>query len=186
MSGKFQIDLVFQVSICVNNLEEVLQNWKDLVEFDQTTLVRRCTKDFYDRGEFDGANYMGRETEPWFIKYCRFDLGGIDLEIIEPLDKRPGNPYSDFLIQNGGRNGVHHIACKIHDRPAFLLKMEELGIPPLQKGTMGQPMPNGEKKDFYFFDLRDQLGFIMEAGNLVVGPLSTSPLAGNPEGYTGN
>ena len=75
---------------------------------------------------------------------------GIDFEIIEPLDKNSGNPYSDFLIQNGGKNGIHHIACKIHDRTVFIQKMEQMGIPPLTCGTMGAPMPNGEKKDFIF------------------------------------
>ena len=64
--------------------------------------------------------------------------------------------------------------------------MEQMGIPPLTCGTMGAPMPNGEKKDFYFYDLRDLLGIIIEAGNIVVGPLANHPLAGNPEGYVGN
>ncbi len=185
MSEKFKIDLVFQVSICVNDMEAVMKNWKELVDFDHASIVQRCTKDFYDRGEFDGANYLGKPCE-FYIKYYRFDLGGIDFEIIEPLSKEPGNPYSDFLIRNGGQNGVHHIACKMNDRAVFLKKMEELNIPPLQCGTMGPPMPNGKKKDFYFFDLRELLGIVVEAGNVVVGPLSKDPRAGNPEGYTGN
>jgi len=185
MGEKFRIDLVFQVSICVNDMEAVMQNWKDLVDFDHATIIQRCTKDFYDRGEFDGARYLGKECE-FYIKYYRFDLGGLDFEIIEPLSKEAGNPYSDFLIQNGGKNGVHHIACKINDRPAFIAKMEDMGIPPLTCGTMGPPMPNGGRKDFYFYDLRDLLGVVIEAGNVVVGPLAKDPRAGNPEGYTGN
>ena len=185
MSDKIKIDLIFQVSICVNDMEAVMKNFRELFDIDEATLIKRCTKDFYDRGEFDGARYLGKHCE-FYIKYYRFDLGGIDFEIIEPLDKNLGNPYSDFLIQNGGKNGIHHIACKIHDRTVFIQKMEQMGIPPLTCGTMGAPMPNGEKKDFYFYDLRDLLGIIIEAGNIVVGPLANHPLAGNPEGYVGN
>ena len=56
----------------------------------------------------------------------------------------------------------------------------------LRDRKMAQLKELKEKKDFYFYDLRDLLGIIIEAGNIVVGPLANHPLAGNPEGYVGN
>ncbi len=182
MSEKIKFDLIFQIGICVNDLEAVLQNWKDLVDFDQSSIIVRSTKDLYDTGKFEGADmYNGKKVKPWFIKYYRFDLANLDIEIIEPMDKSPGNPYSDFLIQHG--NGVHHIACKVHDRPAFIKKMEEMGIAPMLGTSMGEVLANGEKKNCFFYDLRDLLGMVIESGSIVVGPMASDPLAGNPADY---
>ena len=53
MSDKIKIDLIFQVSICVNDMEAVMKNFRELFDIDESTLIKRCTKDFYDRGEFE-------------------------------------------------------------------------------------------------------------------------------------
>ena len=104
------IDLIFQVALCVDDLESVVEQWKELFDLDTATIVRKCTKDAYESDGWDGLNYNEAPCQ-FFHKYCRFSLGGLDIEIIEPLDKAPGNPYSDFLIQHG--NGIHHIGVKV-------------------------------------------------------------------------
>ena len=182
MSEKIKIDLLFQIGICVSDLEAVMKNWKDLVDFDHASIITRNTKDLYDTGKLEGADmYNGKKGEPWFLKLYRFDLGNLDIEIIEPLDKRPGNPYSDFLLKHG--NGVHHIACKVQNRPVLIKKMEEMGIPKMIETSMGEVLANGEKKGNVFYDLNDVLGLIIEAGNVVVGPMANDPRAGNPIDY---
>ena len=75
MSDKIKIDLIFQVSICVNDMEAVMKNFRELFDIDESTLIKRCTKDFYDRGEFDGARYLG--------KHCEFLLNIIGLIWVE-------------------------------------------------------------------------------------------------------
>ena len=40
---KLKFDLVFQVALCVSDLDAILENWKKYVDFDETTLVRRST-----------------------------------------------------------------------------------------------------------------------------------------------
>ncbi|MFV0363453.1 MAG: VOC family protein [Suipraeoptans sp.] len=182
---KFEMKLLFQVSITTPDMETMFENWGKLFKIDEATVVKRCTKDFYDRGEFDGANYYGKPCE-FYIKYYRFDMGGIDMEIIEPLDKSSGNPYSDFLIRNGGQSGIQHVACTMDNRDRFIQTMEDIGIVPMQKGTMGAPMEDGFQKSFCFYDLLDYIGLIIEYGNVVVGPLANDPRAGNPEGYNMN
>ncbi len=178
---KIAFDLVFQVSVCVSDAEAVLNNWKKFVEIDEGAVIHRNLKELYDAGEYHCGNYMGNPCD-YYHKLYRFDLGGIDFEIIEPITKEPGNPYSDFLIQNGG-NGIHHIAVKMRDRDLLVKNMEELGIPVYTYGYQGQPLANGRRKDCYFYDLRELLGVIIEAGDIVVGPLANDPRAGNPADY---
>lgn len=180
---KLKFDLVFQVALCVNDLESVLENWKKYVDFDASTLVMRSTKDAFERGDWEGHNYNGKPCV-FFQKYCRFTLGNIDFEIIEPLSKEPGNPYSDWLIQNGGRSGIHHIGVKLADREVLHQQMEALGLPALNACQMGPVLSDGSRKGCEFYDLRDTLGLIIEACSVVVGPLANDPRAGNPPDFT--
>ena len=139
------LDLIYQVSVCVSNMDAVLHNWKKYFNIDERTITCGNSKEY-----------------GWDQKYCRFDLGGIDFEIIEPLDKGPGNPYSDFLIENGG-NGVHHIGVKFRDREKFVQNMEKLEILPLPRTYQGAALPDSVPQDSYFYDLRDMLGVILKA-----------------------
>ena len=178
---KLKIDLVFQVCVCVSDAKAVLENWKKYFEIDESKIIHRNLKELYDQGEYHCGNYMGKPCE-YYHELYRFELGGIDFEIIEPITKEPGNPYSDFLIQNGG-NGIHHIGVKFRDRDLMVENMKELGIPIYTYGYQGQPMSNGKVKDCYFYDLREKLGVIFECCEIVVGPLANDPRANNPADY---
>lgn len=180
---KADVHFVFQIAIATSDMEGLLNNWKNLFNIDDSAVIKRCTKDLFDRGEFDGGNYYGSPCQ-FFIKYCRFDLGNMDIEIIEPLDKNPGNPYSDFLMRNGGKSGIQHIAVRMADREGFKKTMSDMGIVPMQKAVLGKPDENGFVKDCYFYDLLDQLGVILEIGSVVVGPMACDPRAGNPKNYS--
>lgn len=177
---KPHVDLIFQVALCVNDLEQTLENWKRIFRIDESSIVRKCTKDAYDHDGWDGLNY-NEQPCTFFHKFCRFNLGGLDLEIIEPLDKRPGNPYSDFLIQHG--NGIHHIGVKMGNQSSLSLTMKELGIPRYNYAEMGPVLADGSRKGCTFYDLRNLLGVIMECGTVVVGPLANDPRAGNPTDF---
>lgn len=175
------MDLIFQVSVCVENLEETLANWKKFFDFDESSIVVRTTEDYYKNDGWDGLNYNEERCE-FFHKFCRFSIGGLDFEIIEPYDKEPGNPYSDFLIQNGG-NGIHHIGVKIGDMPMMKTMMKDMGIPRYNYAEMGPVLSDGSRKGCTFYDLRKQLGVILECGSVVVGPLASDPRAGNPDDF---
>ena len=174
------IDLIFQVALCVDDLESVVEQWKELFDLDTATIVRMCTKDAYESDGWDGLNYNEAPCQ-FFHKYCRFSLGGLDIEIIEPLDKAPGNPYSDFLIQHG--NGIHHIGVKVGGQKFLMKEMQERGIPRYNYAEMGPVLADGTRKSCTFYDLRRQLGVILECGSVVVGPLASDPRAGNPEDF---
>lgn len=183
-SEKPTVDLVFQVALCVENLEETLANWKRIFNIEEGTIVRKSTRDAYEHDNWNGLNYNEEPCE-FFHKFCRFNLGGIDLEIIEPLDKCAGNPYSDFLIQNGG-GGIHHLGVKIGDQPALMKTMEQMGIPRYNYAEMGPVLADGSRKGCTFYDLRKLLGLILECGSVVVGPLASDPRAGNPSDFVGD
>ena len=177
---KPSVNLIFQVALCVEDMEQTLENWRKIFDFDESTIVRKSTRDAYERENWNGLNYNEQPCE-FFHKFCRFSLGGLDLEIIEPVDKSPGNPYSDFLIEHG--SGIHHLGVKIGNQNALMKTMQEMGIPRYNYSEMGPVLADGSRKGCTFYDLRQLLGVILECGSVVVGPLANDPRAGNPSDF---
>ena len=174
------IDLLFQVCVCVEDLEQTLANWKDIFDFDESTIVMKSTKKAFEEDGWDGLNYNEKKCG-FFHRYTRFAIGGLDLEVIEPMDKDAGNPYADFLLAHG--NGIHHFGVKVGNMAALKQKMKEMGIPRLNYAEMGPVLADGSRKGCTFYDLREQLGVILECGSVVVGPLASDPRAGNPPDF---
>lgn len=174
---KMDLDLVFQVSVCVDDMDSELDCWRKYFKLNEDSIIRKSTQEIYERGEYHCGNYMGRPCE-YFHKYYRFDLGGLDFEMIEPITRTPGNPYSDFLAKGG--NGIHHLGVKLRDRHRLVKNMEELGIPVMTYAYQG-PRTNDvqARSDCYFYDLRQMLGVVIEAGGAVVGPLAGDARAGD-------
>ncbi len=143
-------------------------------DFDEESIVIKTTEEAYQFDQWDGFNYNEKHCR-FFNKFCRFSLGGIDFEIIEPMDKEARSPFSDFLFENGG-SGIHHIGVKVDDMPALERKMKAMGVPVLNHAVMGQVLADGTRKNCTFYDLRKQLGLILECGSLVVGPMAGSTL----------
>ncbi len=178
IAKKPKIDLLFQVGVVTNDLEKLLANWKRLFDFDTDSIKISSTKDAFDSGEWQGHNYNEKPCV-FFNKFARFDLGGIDFEIIEPMDKSSSGPFAEFLRENGG-TGLHHIGVKVSEMDALAAKMKELGVPVLNHAEMGPVLSNGQQKGCVFYDLRPQLGLIMECGSVVVGPRAGEAAAKNP------
>ena len=113
---KPKIELIFQVAVVTDDLEKLLAGWKEIFDFDEESIVIKTTEEAYQFDQWDGFNYNEKHCR-FFNKFCRFSLGGIDFEIIEPMDKEARSPFSDFLFENGG-SGIHHIGVKVDDMPA--------------------------------------------------------------------
>ena len=45
---KPRVDLIFQVALCVDNMEAALENWKKIFQLDESTIVCKCTRDAYE------------------------------------------------------------------------------------------------------------------------------------------
>lgn len=174
---KLKLELVFQVGVCVSDADTVLENWKNYFDIDESAIVSRNLKELHDQGGYTCGNYLGHPCE-YYHKLYRFDLGGIDFEIIEPITKQAGNPYTDFLSENGG-NGIHHLGVVFKDRERLIKTMDEWGVPLYTYSSQGPTAAGGALKDCYFYDLRDKLGVILEAASHAVGPRAcehTGPL----------
>ena len=69
---------IFQVVCVVHDLDTALANWKRLVDFRQSSIKDisvDCT-----------GMYHSRRIQ-FRMKAVRFDLGGIDMKLVEPVDK---------------------------------------------------------------------------------------------------
>lgn len=181
MGEKLDLDLIFQVCVVVSDAKAVVKNWIDNFNIDESKIIHRNLKEMYDEGNYHCGNYNENPCE-YYHELYRLEVGGIDFEIIEPITKEPGNPYTDFLIGNGG-NGIHHLGVKFRDRDKAVNKFKEMGIPVYTYAYQGKPTDSGTLKDCYFYDLRKLLGVIFECGSAVVGPLANDPRANNPKDF---
>ena len=113
---------IFQVVMVAEDLEATLENWKRLVEFDQASIeVGESCADAK-------CCYKGEEIKcP--IKYATFDLGGVEMKLVEPVNKDGGNPYADSLKKCGP--GIHHVGFLADDYNALMEKYEAAGKTPV-------------------------------------------------------
>lgn len=84
-------------------------------------------------------------------KLAFFNLGAIQLELIEPI----GEPstWHDVLAKNGA--GLHHIAFKVKDSAATSRQLEALGATTVQTGDFGTG-------NYSYVDATQPLGAVVE------------------------
>jgi methylmalonyl-CoA/ethylmalonyl-CoA epimerase len=92
-----------------------------------------------------------QQPTPAQAKLAFFDLGGAQLELIEPV----GGPsvWKDFLDQHG--EGVQHIAFKIPDMGEQVSRLDENGMPLVQRGDF-------TGGSYGYIDSTKQLGVMLE------------------------
>ena len=115
--------VVTQVGIIVKDIDKTAKAWAEL-------LGVTAPKWFLtDPAEIAHTTYRGQPT-PAQAKLAFFDLGQVQLELIEPV----GGPstWKDFLDQKG--EGVHHIAFAIRDMDGQIRVLDKLGMPAVQRG----------------------------------------------------
>lgn len=115
------IDQIFRVVCVVEDLDRTLENWKLMVKFDEDSIETGYV------GAEEKCQYHGKEVScP--VRFADFDMGGISMRLIEPLNKNGGDPYSDTLIKKG--QGIHHLEVFSRDGNALLERYEAMGIHP--------------------------------------------------------
>jgi methylmalonyl-CoA/ethylmalonyl-CoA epimerase len=136
--------VVTQVGIIVKDIDKTTKAWAELlgVEAPRWSLT--------DPVETSHAKYKGQSTTAR-AKLAFFDLGQVQLELIEPV----GGPsaWKDFLDSNG--EGVQHIAFLIKDMDGQIRVLERLGMPAVQRGdyTGGR---------YGYIDSNSKLGVMLE------------------------
>ena len=150
--NKIKVDQVFQLCICAQDCEAVVANWTNWFNLDP------------------GKVYRWEDVE---YKLCRLEIGGIDIAVVEPINKAAGTPFADYLIENKG-NGIHHISMQVSNYDDVVYNMKKLGY---RRLANVQTAVSKHVKDVrsITYDLRDRLGVIIEFTDNSVGVLSRNP-----------
>ena len=84
-------------------------------------------------------------------KLAFFDVGGVQLELIEPMGGK--STWQDVLDRKG--EGMHHIAFWVENMAETSRQLKEHGVQPIQRGDMGEGQ-------YGYFDAEEKLGCVIE------------------------
>jgi len=165
--AKLKLDLVCQVAAAVWDLEEGLAAFRELLGIDESTLTCASSAESFASGRLRDVTYRGERVDCFHYRQYNFSLGGMDIELFAPEDPEEVNPFTDFLREHGP--GIHHLNIRLANRQEGIdFLREELGIRPFFDLThLG--------RNCAYFDLRKELGMMIEIGSRVVGPRASMP-----------
>ena len=134
---------IFQIVMVVESTDQTIENWKRMVEFDEASIeIAETSPDMK-------CIYKGKEINcP--TRYATFDLGGVQIKVVEPLNKEAGNPYSDALLQSGP--GIHHIGFCAEHYDTLIEKYQAADKAPIYEEVDGD-------KHYILYDFSDKTGF---------------------------
>lgn len=146
MANKIKAKEIYRVGIVVKDAEAVAAQYEKIFDIDPGA------KKVIDTSKYEHKTflYYGKPCE-FQMKLIIFPLGGVEIELIEPLDDK--GPYADFLREKGG--GMHHFNIEVTDNPDFVKAAEELGAPYLTGGGILGVW-------WKYFDTSKELGAIYE------------------------
>lgn len=153
---------IFQIVCVVRDLEETLNNWKKYVEFHQESIKITSTEDAPIPCRYRGEEISLR------IRQARFDLGGIDMKLVQPLASG-GDPYSDVLAERG--QGFHHISICVPDKAEMERTIRAWGEEPICEQSV-------HGVTYLTFDLRERMGLMFEPWDHMIGPLGPRDKSG--------
>jgi methylmalonyl-CoA/ethylmalonyl-CoA epimerase len=101
---------------------------------------------------FSGKTVHGKPVDyDMDLRIARSDLGGLTVELIQPLKGR--SIYDEFLEEKG--EGLHHLAFMVDDFDAEVADMEKRGFKVIQTGAM----PNTK---WAYLEAEDPGGMLIE------------------------
>lgn len=147
--SKLKIDRVQQVGMIVRDIDEKIENYKKIIDIDPAGIKLYDTRKL----AFSDKKYLGKYVD-FDLKIALFRVGGIQFELIQPLNAS-GDYYSDYLDEKG--EGINHLCVMFEDNDAFLNVMKDMGKEPVNTGHICGA-------DYFYYDLNDVLGFVIEGG----------------------
>jgi methylmalonyl-CoA/ethylmalonyl-CoA epimerase len=114
---------ITQIGILVHDIEKTSQAYADFFGVEKPQWF------WTDTADKAKTEYRGEPSEAR-AKLAFFDMGSLQLELIEP-DAHPST-WREALDQNG--EGPHHIAFGIKGMGERIARLEERGMPLVQKG----------------------------------------------------
>jgi hypothetical protein len=145
-----------QIGLLVDDLETVIQNLETIFGIGPFRVVNFPPPGF----ENVMRKYKGEDAN-FSAKFCFFDLGNIELEIIQPLSGE--SIWRDFIDKHGP--GLHHIKFSIPEHAPVREYLEGQGITIEQ---MGASVGKNAGKEWVFYDTYDKIGFGIELMNEII------------------
>lgn len=146
-----EIPEISQVAFVVEDLEDGMDRFGAVLGVSPWQIYR------FEPPRLTDTTYRG-EPHDYSMALALADVGGVMLELIEPLEGQ--SIYTDHLDEHG--EGLHHVACFAFDDPeGVVAAFEDAGMPVLQSGDFAGVQ-------YWYFDTQEQLnGVIFEtAGNV--------------------
>ncbi|KKB44853.1 VOC family protein [Bacillus thermotolerans] len=136
---------VLQIGVVVKNINETLKTYTDkygigpwnVYEFNKDTVADMS---------------IGGKRMDYAMRLALADIGGVQWELIEPLDDR--SDYARFLKEHG--EGIHHVALDTDSYESAVEFCEKNGISPIQYGYWGRNFR------YDYRDTQDDLKCIVE------------------------
>ncbi|WP_027092517.1 VOC family protein [Cohnella thermotolerans] len=123
MSGNLGNPVITQIGLLVHDIEKTSQAYADFFGVEKPQWF------WTDAADIAQTEYRGERSEAR-AKLAFFDMGSLQLELIEP-DDRPST-WRESLDKNG--EGFHHIAFVVDGMKEKVALLENKGFPLLQKG----------------------------------------------------
>lgn len=135
---------VAQIAIVVRDVEQAAERYSRILGLEKPTIIMSGD---YDKEQ---TTYHGQPSHAR-CKMAFFDLGGVQLELIEPI----GEPsaWKDGLDKHG--EGFHHLAFWIPDTEGAVKYLEDQDISVVQQGQF-----TGGR--YTYMDSEPQLGIVLE------------------------
>lgn len=116
-------NIIAHVAIVVKDIKKTAQAYADFFDMEVPPIT------LTDPQEEAETEYRGEPTQAR-TKLAFFDMGSIQIELMEP-DEHPST-MREHLDKHG--ESVHHIAFVVKDMKGTVKKMEQKGMPIIQKG----------------------------------------------------
>jgi methylmalonyl-CoA/ethylmalonyl-CoA epimerase len=145
-----------QIGLIVKDLDRTLENLQKIFGIGPFRIV-----DFPPEGHEDIKRVYKGENADFTAKFCFFDLGNIELEIIQPLSGK--SIWQDFIDEKGP--GLHHIKFNVPEHGPVSTYLEGNGIGITQ---MGGAVGKNAGKEWVFYDTEEKIGFAIETINEII------------------
>ncbi|MHB1393338.1 MAG: VOC family protein [Clostridia bacterium] len=145
-----------QIGLIAEDLDSTLENLQNILGIGPFRIV-----DYPPAEKKDLKRFYKGEPSDFTAKFCFFDLGNIEFEVIQPLTGK--SIWRDFLDKKGP--GLHHIKFNVDEHGSAREHFESKGI---EVSQMGASVGKNEGKEWVFYNTYDAVGFAVEVMNTII------------------
>lgn len=146
-----------QIGIICRDLETTLKNFEQILGMGDFRVAQ-----FPPEGSGDVTRVYHEKEGDFTGKFCFFNWGNIELEIIQPIS---GNSvWFDYLSRTPNGLGIHHIKFMTEHQEPVKEYFDSIGV---ERVLYGEGVGPNSGRIFAFYDTFEKLGFDVEILNSV-------------------